>query len=45
MKMDIKKYFPSIDHGILKQKLRKKIKDEKCCGYSMIIDSYEMESR
>jgi len=28
LKMDIAKYYPSIDHGILKDILRKKIKDE-----------------
>ena len=42
LKMDIKKYFPSIDHGILKQKLRKKIKDEKMLWLlDEIIDSYD----
>ncbi len=41
LKMDIKKYFPSIDHGILKQKLRRKIKDEKMLWLlDEIIDSY-----
>jgi RNA-directed DNA polymerase len=29
LKMDIARYFPSIDHGLLKQKLRRRIKDEK----------------
>jgi len=27
LKLDIKKFFPSVDHGVMKQALRKKIKD------------------
>ncbi|MEN8260451.1 MAG: RNA-directed DNA polymerase [Pseudomonadota bacterium] len=29
LKMDVQQYFPSIDHGILKQKLRRCIKDDR----------------
>jgi len=40
LKCDIKKYFPSVDRNILKQKLRKKIKDNDCLWLmDLIIDS------
>jgi RNA-directed DNA polymerase len=42
MKLDIKKFYPSIDHVILKQLLRRKIKDnEVLCLLDGIIDSAE----
>jgi RNA-directed DNA polymerase len=46
LKCDIKKYFPSIDHEILKTILRSKIKDERFIGLiELMIDSApEMES-
>jgi len=40
LKMDVKKYYPSIDHNILKSVLSRKIKDEKLINLmSIIIDS------
>ncbi len=40
LKCDIRKYFPSIDHEILKQKIRRKIKCEKTLRLTdLIIDS------
>tara|TARA_B100001964_G_scaffold244304_1_gene325226 strand:- start:819 stop:2009 length:1191 start_codon:yes stop_codon:yes gene_type:complete len=40
LKCDIKKYFPSIDREILKEKIRKKIKDKDCLWlFDLIIDS------
>ncbi len=40
LKMDVKKFYPSIDHKILKTLLRKKIKDEKLLNLiGKIIDS------
>lgn len=40
LKMDIRKFYPSIDHQILKQIIRKKIKDKKVlCLLDEIIDS------
>lgn len=40
LKMDIKKFFPSINHDILKSILRKKIKDERMLNIlDLIIDS------
>ena len=42
LKCDISKYFASIDHKILKQKLRRKIKDKEALKIvDDIIDSYE----
>lgn len=42
LKCDIRKFFDNIDHGILKQKLRKVISDEDVLKLLfMIIDSYE----
>jgi hypothetical protein len=41
LKFDIKKYYPSVDHGILKTMLRKKFKDPKLLGlFDTIIDSF-----
>lgn len=41
LKMDIKQYYPSINHNILKQLLRKKFKDKRLLKLlDMIIDSY-----
>ena len=44
VKLDVSKYFPSVDHDILKSKLQKIVKDEKILSllYS-IIDSYNAE--
>jgi len=40
LKMDVKKYYPSIDHDILKSILRRKIKDKKLINLmNIIIDS------
>lgn len=42
IQLDIKKYFPSINNGILKQLIRKSIKDEKLLFYhDKLIDSYD----
>lgn len=42
LKIDISKYFYSIDHDILKSKIRRKIKDEDVlCLIDKIIDSYD----
>lgn len=41
IQLDIKKYFPSINNGILKQLIRKSIKDERLLFYhDKLIDSY-----
>ena len=40
LKLDIKKFYPSIDHAVLKQLLRRKIKDQKVLALlDVIIDS------
>jgi len=45
LKMDIKQYYPSINHSILKQLLRKKFKDKRLLELlDMIIDSYPKEN-
>ena len=45
LKLDIKKYFLSIDHEILKNLLKRKFKDKKLINiFYKIIDSYENES-
>lgn len=45
LKMDIKKFFPNINHGILKQLLRKKFKDEDLLWLlDEIIDSVHEDS-
>jgi len=42
LKLDIKKFYPSIDHDILKQIIRRKIKDKKVLKLlDEIIDSAE----
>ena len=39
LKLDVSRYFPSIDHAILKQQLRNRIKDERVLWlFGMIID-------
>jgi Sulfatase-modifying factor enzyme 1/Reverse transcriptase (RNA-dependent DNA polymerase) len=44
LKMDITRYFPSIDHGLLKQKLRTYMKDQKLLALlERIIDSSQVE--
>lgn len=44
LKMDISKFYPSINHGILKKLLRRKFKDEDLLGLlDIIIDSYPSE--
>lgn len=44
LKVDIKKYYPNVNHKILKQLLRKKFKDEKLLRLlDKIIDSYPGE--
>lgn len=41
LKLDIKKFYPSINHRILKKLLRKKFKDKKLLSLlDMIIDSF-----
>jgi RNA-directed DNA polymerase len=41
MKIDLKKYYPNIQHEFLKNELRKKIKDKKVLSLlNEIIDSY-----
>lgn len=41
LKLDIKKFYPSINHRLLKKLLRKKFKDEKLLSLlDMIIDSF-----
>ena len=45
LKCDIKKYFPSIDREILKEKIRKKIKDKDCLWLTdLIIDSGNLQT-
>ncbi len=45
LKMDIKRFFDTINHGILKTLLRKKIKDEKALKIiDTIIDSFRVSS-
>ena len=42
LKMDLKKYFDSIDHDVLKMMLRRFLKDRRVCGmFEAVIDSYE----
>lgn len=42
LKMDVKKFFPSIPHDNLKDKFHKKVKDKNMCWlFDEIIDSYE----
>lgn len=44
LQMDIKKFYPSIDHEILKQLLRRKFKDKDLLWlFDLIIDSYPNE--
>lgn len=44
LKIDVKKFYPSIDHEILKQLLRRKIRDKDVLEIlDMIIDSYPWE--
>lgn len=44
LKLDVRKYFDSIDHNILKSLLRKKFKDRKLLNiFYQIIDSYQTE--
>lgn len=41
LKLDIKKFYPSINHRLLKKMLRKKFKDAKLLSLlDMIIDSF-----
>ena len=41
LKMDVRKYYQSIDHDILKKKLRRKIKDKRVLHlFDLIIDSH-----
>jgi hypothetical protein len=40
LKLDVKKFYPSVDHDVLKQVLRRKVKDERLMGLmNEIIDS------
>lgn len=44
LQCDVRKYFPSVDHGVLKSIIRKKIADEKLLGLlDLVIDSPEGE--
>ena len=43
LKLDVRKYFDSIDHAVLKRQLTRIIKDERCLELLFsVIDSYEM---
>lgn len=45
VKLDMAKYFNSIDHGVLKQKLRRVVGDDKILALcEKVIDSYNFES-
>lgn len=45
LKLDIKKYFDTIDHKILKSQLCRRFKDKRLLSiFSQIIDSYKVES-
>ncbi len=40
LKLDVRKFYPTIDHGIIKQQLRRKLKDERVLRlFDVIIDS------
>lgn len=44
LKLDVRKFFGSLHHDVLKQQLRQLFKDEKlCCILSQIVDSYPAE--
>ncbi|MBP7498188.1 MAG: hypothetical protein KA792_11045 [Bacteroidales bacterium] len=45
LKLDVRKYFDSIDHNVLKQMLNSRFKDKKLLEiFNQIIDSYESET-